>query len=56
MVIEQRGNANNGDIVVALIDEEEATQENFGGQVVVLCPAIMDDALHADRVRIQGVV
>lgn len=61
VVIEQRGNANNGDIVVALIDEEEATLKRIlqrPGEVV-LCPANSEmEAMHftPDRVRIQGVV
>ena len=61
VVIEQRGNANNGDIVVALIDEEEATLKRIlqrPGEIV-LCPANSEmEAMHftPDRVRIQGVV
>ena len=61
VVIEQRGNANNGDIVVALIDEEEATLKRIlqrPGEVV-LCPANSEmEAMHftPERVRIQGVV
>ena len=61
VVVEQRGNANNGDIVVALIDEEEATLKRIlqrPGEVV-LCPANSEmEAMHftPERVRIQGVV
>ena len=61
VVVEQRGNANNGDIVVALIDEEEATLKRIlqrPGEVV-LCPANSGmEAMHLtpERVRIQGVV
>ena len=61
VVVEQRGNANNGDIVVALIDEEEATLKRIlqrPGEVV-LCPANSGmEAMHftPERVRIQGVV
>jgi repressor LexA len=61
VVIEQRGDAQNGDIVVALIDEEEATLKRILQRPteVVLCPANSDmEAMHfaPARVRIQGVV
>ena len=62
VVVEQSDNARNGDIVVALIDKDEATlkylQQNKDGTVTLL-PAnqIMQPMNYsADRVQIQGVV
>ena len=62
VVVEQRDNARNGDIVVALIDKDEATlkylQQNKDGTVTLL-PAnqtMQPMNYPADRVQIQGVV
>jgi repressor LexA len=61
VVVEQRDSAQNGEIVVALIDDEEATLKRLlqrPGEVI-LCPANSQmEAMHfsPDRVRIQGVV
>jgi len=61
VVVEERAQADNGEIVVALVDEGEATLKRLlqrSGEVV-LCPANSEmEALHysPDRVRIQGVV
>ena len=62
VIIKRGETANDGDIVVALIDDEEATLKRFhrrvGGKVELmpencrLRPLILD----ADRVRIQGVL
>ena len=62
VIVEQRQRAMNGDIVVALIDNDEATlkflQQNKDGTITLL-PA--NDALRpmffsAERIQIQGVV
>ena len=62
VVVEQSDNARNGDIVVALIDKDEATlkylQQNKDGTVTLL-PAnqtMQPMNYSADRVQIQGVV
>jgi len=62
VVVEQRDSARNGDIVVALIDKDEATlkhlQQNKDGTVTLL-PAnqtMQPMNYPADRVQIQGVV
>jgi repressor LexA len=62
VVVEQRDNARDGDIVVALIDKDEATlkylQQNKDGTVTLL-PAnqtMQPMNYPADRVQIQGVV
>ena len=63
VVIEFRETANDGDIVVALIDEEETTLKRFKrtrqGRFIHLIPenADMETMVYdADRVRIQGVL
>ena len=63
VVIEFRETANDGDIVVALIDECEATLKRFqrsrGGRYIRLIPAnaTMEPMVYeADRVRIQGIL
>lgn len=63
VIIEFRETANNGDIVVALIDETETTLKRFKrsnkGRYIKLIPANMDMQemiYEADRVRIQGVL
>jgi repressor LexA len=63
VVIEFRENANDGDIVVALIDEEEATLKRFKrsqqGKYIKLIPenSEMEPMIYeAERVRIQGVL
>ena len=62
VVIEQRDHAKNGEIVVALIDEQNATLKRFhledDGQVLLI-PAnatLTAQQYAADRVRIQGVL
>ena len=62
-VIEFRETANNGDIVVALIDEEETTLKRFKstpqGRFIQLIPENRDMetmVYEASRVRIQGVL
>jgi len=62
VVIERRDSAKNGDIVVALIDEENATLKRFhldkDGQVLLI-PAnanLTAQQYPAERVRIQGVL
>ncbi len=62
VVIERRDTAKNGDIVVALIDEQNATLKRFhletDGQVLLI-PAnatLTAQQYTADRVRIQGVL
>ena len=62
VVVEQRQRASNGDIVVALIDREEATLKtlrNNNDGTVTLLPAnsrLVPMIYPADRVAIQGVV
>ena len=61
VVIEQRNRANNGDIVVALIDHNEATLKFFqqSGEQIMLIPAnsaMQAMTYPADRVEIQGVL
>lgn len=63
VIIEFRENANDGDIVVALIDEEEATLKRFKrsnhGRFIRLIPAnseMQEMIYDASRVRIQGVL
>ena len=63
VVIEFRETANDGDIVVALIDEEEATLKRFKrsqqGRYIKLIPenSEMEPMVYeAERVRIQGVL
>lgn len=61
VVIERRENARQGEIVVALIDENEATLKRFyreGDQVrlVPANPAMEPRTFPADRVKVQGVV
>jgi len=62
VVIERRDHAKNGDIVVALIDEQNATLKRFhlenDGQVLLI-PAnasLTAQQYAADRVRIQGIL
>ena len=62
-IIEFRETANDGDIVVALIDEEETTLKRFrrsgNGRHIKLIPANPDMhsmVYEAERVRIQGVL
>lgn len=62
VIVEQRQHANDGDIVVALIDNEEATlkklRHNRDGSLTLL-PAnhrLAPMIYTADRIRIQGVV
>lgn len=62
VVIERRDHANNGEIVVALIDEQNATLKRFhlesNGQVLLI-PAnasLTAQQYAADRVRIQGIL
>ncbi len=62
VVIERRDTAKNGDIVVALIDEQNATLKRFhlesDGQILLI-PAnasLTAQQYTADRVRIQGVL
>jgi repressor LexA len=59
VLIKKTGNANNGEIVVALIDEEEATLKRFRrkGQSIALeaaNPAYETRIFGPDRIRIQG--
>lgn len=62
VVVEQADTAPDGAIVVALIDDQEATLKRLkhrsGGQIELLAenPAIPPMRYAADRVRIQGVV
>ncbi len=61
VVIEQRDQARNGEIVVALVDDEEATLKRFEkkGDEIVLHPAnsqMEPLRYHASQVRIQGVL
>ena len=61
VVIESRDHARNGEIVVALIDDGEATLKRFEqrGRKVLLHPAnaaMVSQEYPADRVRIQGVL
>lgn len=63
VIIEFRETANDGDIVVALIDETETTLKRFKrshrGKYIKLIPANKDMeemVYEADRVRIQGVL
>lgn len=62
VVIERRDSAKNGDIVVALIDEQNATLKRFhlesDGQILLI-PAnatLTAQQYAADRVRIQGIL
>ncbi|HEY3130655.1 MAG TPA: transcriptional repressor LexA, partial [Acidobacteriota bacterium] len=61
VIVEQRNAANNGDLVIALIDGDNATFKRFyreGGKIRLqpsnpdFAPLILDE----DRVRVQGVV
>ncbi|OIO57071.1 MAG: transcriptional repressor LexA [Alphaproteobacteria bacterium CG_4_10_14_0_2_um_filter_63_37] len=61
VLVESRSVAENGEIVVALIDREEATLKRFyikGGQVTLIPANSTMAPMHypADRVTIQGVV
>lgn len=63
VIIEFRETAENGDIVIALIDESEATlkyfQRSHKGKYIKLIPAnkeMQPMVYEAERVRIQGVV
>ena len=63
VIIEFRETANDGDIVVALIDETETTLKRFKrsqkGRYIKLIPAnkaMKEMVYEADRVRIQGVL
>jgi len=61
VVVQQRETAADGDIVVALIDDEEATLKRFsrhGGEIVLQPenPALQPMRYAPERVRIQGVV
>lgn len=59
VVIEKTESANNGDIVVALVDESLATLKRFykEGEKVVLMPANSQmDPIYPKNLRIQGVV
>lgn len=62
VVIERREHANNGEIVVALIDEQNATLKRFhledNGQILLI-PAnasLKAQQYEPDRVRIQGIL
>ncbi|MGL1920146.1 MAG: transcriptional repressor LexA [Hyphomicrobiales bacterium] len=59
VIIKQQANANNGDIIVALIDEEEATLKRLrkkGDSIALEAanPAFETRIFGPDRVRIQG--
>ena len=59
VVIKQTGSANPGDIVVALVDDEEATLKRFrrkGGSIALEAanPAYETRIFPPDRVRVQG--
>ncbi len=62
VIVEQRSHADNGDIIVALIDNEEATlkrlRHNRDGSITLLPAnaALAPITYHAGRIRIQGVV
>jgi len=62
VVVEQRDSAQNGDIVVALIDQQEATLKRFkqrtDGAIELIAenPAMPTMIYPAHRVRIQGIV
>lgn len=62
VVIERRDYAKNGQIVVALIDEQDATLKRFhlgDDGIIILIPAnaaLTAQQYSADRVRIQGVL
>ncbi len=62
VIVEQRSHADNGDIIVALIDNEEATlkrlRHNHDGSITLLPAnaALVPITYAAGRVRIQGVV
>ncbi len=61
VVIEQRNTANNGEIVVALIDHDEATLKYFqqSGDQILLIPAnssMQAMSYSAEQVEIQGVL
>jgi repressor LexA len=62
VVVAQRDTANDGDIVVALIDNQEATLKRLkrrkDGMIELIAanPAIPNMVYAADRVRLQGVV
>jgi repressor LexA len=59
VVVRQQEDANDGDIVVALMDDESATVKKLqrqGGQVclVAMNPAHPSNTVAGERVRIQG--
>ncbi|MBU1192202.1 MAG: transcriptional repressor LexA [Gammaproteobacteria bacterium] len=62
VVVEQRDTASDGDIVVALIDDQEATLKRMkrrkDGMIELIAanPAIPTMVYPADRIRLQGVV
>ena len=62
MIVQSRMTAHDGEMVIALIDEEGATVKRFyreAGGMVRLQPANADLSpmrMRADRVRIQGIV
>lgn len=62
VIIEQTDSAKNGDIIVALIDDEEATlkrlQHREDGSIALIAenPAMAPMIYPAQRVRIQGIV
>lgn len=62
VIVRQQDTAGNGDIVVALIDEQEATLKRFkrrkDGMIELVAenPAIPSMVYAANRVRIQGIV
>ena len=61
VVIESRSHARNGEVVVALIDDTEATlkriqQRRDACVLIPANPALEPMTYHPDRIRIQGVV
>ncbi len=62
VVVEQRDTAQNGDIVVALIDQQEVTLKRFKQrpdgaiELIAANPALPPMIYPAQRVRIQGIV
>lgn len=59
VVIREQGTAENGDIVVALVEEQEATLKRFyrrGGMIALEAanPAYQPRILREDQVRVQG--
>ncbi|MBF9032570.1 transcriptional repressor LexA [Rhodobacterales bacterium HKCCE3408] len=59
VVIEERADADNGDIVVALVDDQEATLKRFyrrGGMIALEAanPAYETRMLRGDQVKVQG--